>query len=216
MNIAKLIPWFGRKVVEDCKSAPAIEGYVNIETRENGRLRQHVEGSNIWTLTGREYLAELISLKTFRASATGDEWAFRNDRIAFVGMGGGSQPEVANITSLVDGLPYAPGEFLAPLKVPATFPVLSSTSSRTAVRFVREFGQTELSIGSNVILTEAGLFTDGEPTDDWSTLDSSGNPTVVTGWAGSKDRAPMAYKTFEPVTKTPSFTLRVIWEVRFL
>lgn len=214
MNIAKLIPWFGRKVVEDCKSAPAIEGYVNIETRENGRLRQHVEGSNIWTLTGREYLAELISLKAFRSSSP-DDFAFRNDRIAFVGMGSGSQAEVANITKLHTGVPYAPGEFLAPLKVPATFPVLSSTSSRTAVRFVREFGQTELSLGMNVILTEAGLFTDGEPTDDWSTLDSSGNPTVVTGMSAS-DRAPMAYKTFEPVTKTSSFTLRVIWEVRFL
>lgn len=209
MNIAKLIPWFGRKVVEDCKSAPAIEGYVNIETHENGRLRQHVEGSNIWTLTGREYLAELISLKAFRSSSPAG-YAFRNDRIAYVGMGGGSQPEVANITSLVDGLPYAPGEFLAPLKVPATFPVLSSTSSRTAVRFVREFGQTELSIGTNVVLTEAGLFTDGDPDNDW---DTSATPT---GWTGTKDRAPMAYKTFEPVTKTPSFTLRVIWEVRFL
>jgi len=203
MNILSLLPWFGPKKLSDCKSAPAIEGYVEIDTFENGRRRQHVEGSNIWTLTGREYLAELIALRAY----TGDEF-FRNDRIAFVGVGIGSQPEVANISSLVQGTPYAPGEFLARLKVPATFPVLSSTSSRTAVRFIREYGQNEISLGSNVIITEAGLFTDGNPDDNWA------RPTP-TGMAVS-DRAPMAYKTFEPITKTSSFTLRLIWEVRFL
>jgi hypothetical protein len=30
------------------------------------------------------------------------------------------------------------------------------------------------------------------------------------------DRAPMAYKTFEPVTKTTAFTLRLVWELRIL
>jgi hypothetical protein len=204
LNIARLLPFFGRKVVKDHASAPAIEGFVTIDSFENGKCRQHVEGSNIWTLTGREYLAELISLKNF----SGDEF-FRNDRIAFIGLGVGSQPEVANISQLVSGVPYVPGEFLARVRVPATFPVLSSTSSRTAVRFIREYGQTEVSLPDNVILTEAGLFTDGDPDNNWS------RTATPTGMAVA-DRAPMAYKTFEPVTKTTSFTLRVIWEVRFL
>jgi hypothetical protein len=135
---------------------------------------------------------------------------FRNDRIAFIGMGAGSQPEVANIESLVDPLPYAPSEFLARVKTPATFPASASSSARTAVRFVREFGQTELSLGATAILTEAGLFTDGDPDNDWDTS------SPITGFSASSDRAPMAYKTFEPVSKTTAFTLRVIWEVRFL
>jgi hypothetical protein len=77
------------------------------------------------------------------------------------------------------------------------------------VRFIREYGQTEISLPDNVILTEAGLFTDGDPDNNWS------RTATPTGMAVA-DRAPMAYKTFEPVTKTTSFTLRVIWEVRFL
>jgi hypothetical protein len=205
MLISRLLSWFTPRVLKDHASAPAIKGHVTIDTFEGGKRRQHVEGSNIWTLTGREYLAELIALKAI----SGDTF-FRNDRIAFVGVGAGSQPEVANIPELVAPVPYAPGEFLARLKVPATFPVLSETSSRTGVRFVREFGLNEISLGSNTILTEAGLFTNGDPDDNWST---SATPT---GFSATYDRAPMAYKTFEPVTKTTSFTLRLIWEVRFL
>jgi hypothetical protein len=205
MNILRFLPFFGPKMLKEHSSAPAIEGHVTVETHENGRLRQHVEGSNIWTLTGREYLSELIAL---RANGVGDSSFFRNDRIALIGVGVGAQPEVANISSLVEGVPYAPGEFLARLKVPATFPVLSSTSSRTAVRFVREYGQNEISLGTNVVLTEAGLFTDGDPDANWSRPAPTGMGVV--------DRAPMAYKTFEPVTKTSAFTLRLIWEVRFL
>jgi hypothetical protein len=205
MILSRLLPWFGLRTLKDHQSAPAIKGHVTIDTFERGKHVQHAEGSNIWTLTGREYLAELIALKAF----SGDKF-FRNDRIAYVGVGAGSQPEVANIRSLVDPVPYAPGEYLARLKVPATFPVLSDTSSRTGVRFVREYGLNEISLGSNTILTEAGLFTDGDPDNSW---DTSATPT---GYSASSDRAPMAYKTFEPVTKTTSFTLRLIWEVRFL
>jgi|SaaInlV_200m_DNA_6_1039755.scaffolds.fasta_scaffold02077_3 hypothetical protein len=205
LNFLKLLPFFGAKTLEDHKTAPAIEGFVKIETREGGKRRQYVEGKNIWTLTGREYLSELIALRVVTPRDT-----FRNDRIAFIGMGGGSQAEVANISSLVDPLPYAPAEFLARVKTPATFPASASSSARTAVRFVREYGQTELSLGATAILTEAGLFTDGDPDSDWDTS------SPITGFSASSDRAPMAYKTFEPVSKTSAFTLRVIWEVRFL
>jgi hypothetical protein len=205
MNIMRLLPWFGAKALKEHDTAPAIEGFVQIETREGGRRRQYVEGKNIWTLTGREYLSELIALRVVTPRDT-----FRNDRIAFIGMGAGSQPEVANISSLVDPLPYAPSEFLARVKTPATFPASASSSARSAVRFIREYGQTELSLGATAILTEAGLFTDGDPDNDWATT------SPITGFSASSDRAPMAYKTFEPVSKTSSFTLRVIWEVRFL
>lgn len=185
---------------------PMVEGRVRIETREGGKRRQVVEGKNIWTLTGREYLAELIAL-----SARSPRTTFRDDRVSYLGMGVGSQAEVANIESLVDPVPYISTQFLAPTQTPALFPASGTGTPITSVQFVREFGTDEISYdGSAVVLSEAGLFTDGSPDEDWSVeaLD-----TTVLGASG---RAPVAYKTFEPITKTTSFTMRVIWEIRFV
>ena len=205
ISIHKLLGLFTPETLLDSKSAPAIEGFFQAETRERGKLVERTEGSNIWTLTGREYLAELISLVAVSPRET-----HRDDRIAYIGLGSGSQTEVANITSLVDPIPYSPGEFLAPVASPATFPASATTSTKTAVRFIREYGLSEISLGYDVVLTEAGLFTDGDPDDDWATA------SVPTGLDAAGDRAPVAYKTFEPITKTTQFTLRVIWEVRFI
>jgi len=202
--IHKLLRWFSPDVVEDHKSAAAIQGFFQAETRERGKIVSRTEGNNIWTLTGREYLAELIALRASSPRAT-----FRDDRVAYIGLGSGSQAEVANISSLVDPIPYSPGEFLAPTATPATFPASATTSTKTAVRFIREYGLSEISLGYDVVLTEAGLFTDGNPDDDWAL-------TALTGLDSSGDRAPVAYKTYEPITKTTQFTLRVIWEVRFI
>lgn len=187
---------------------PVVEGRVSIETREGGKRRQVSTGKNIWTLTGREYLSELIALSAFSPRTT-----FREDRVAYMGMGIGSQAEVAGIASLVDPVPYVSAEFLAPVNAPATFPASGTGTPVTSVQFVREFGTSELSFGTPataVVLTEAGLFTDGNPLDDWSTS------TLDTSFANSYDRAPVAYKTFEPITKTTSFTMRVVWEIRFV
>ena len=76
------------------------------------------------------------------------------------------------------------------------------------MRFEREFAAGEISLGYNVVLTEAGLFTDGDPDDDWA---YTATPTDFASTAG---RAPMAYKTYEPITKTTDFNLRAIWTVR--
>jgi hypothetical protein len=183
-----------------------VEGRVRIETREGGKRRQVSEGKNIWTLTGREYLAELIAL-----SARSPRTTFRDDRVSYIGLGIGSQAEVANIESLVDPVPYMDAEFLAPTQTPALFPASGTGTPITSVQFVREFGTTEISYDdSAVVLSEAGLFTDGNPDEDWSVA------LLDTTFAGASDRAPMAYKTFEPITKTTSFTMRVIWEIRFV
>lgn len=185
---------------------PMVEGRFRAETREGGKRRQVVEGKNIWTLTGREYLAELIAL-----SARSPRTTFREDRVSYLGLGIGSQAEVANIESLVEPIPYVTAEFLAPMQTPALFPASGTGTPITSVQFVREFATDEISYdGSAVVLTEAGLYTDGNPNEDWSIelLDST--------FSGSSGRAPVAYKTFEPITKTTSFTLRVIWEIRFV
>lgn len=185
---------------------PMVEGRFRAETREGGKRRQSVEGKNIWTLTGREYLAEMIALSARSPRAT-----FREDRVSYLGLGIGSQPEVANIESLVDPIPYATAEFLAATQTPAIFPASGTGTPITSVQFVREFGTEEISYGgSAVVLTEAGLFTDGDPNNDWSLA------TLDTTFAAASGRAPVAYKTFEPITKTTSFTLRVVWEIRFV
>lgn len=188
---------------------PMVEGRVHIETREGGKRRQVSEGKNIWTLTGREYLAELIA----RSARSGTSTTFRDDRVSYIGLGIGSQAEVANIESLVDPVPYISAEFLAPTQTPALFPASGTGTPITSVQFVREFGTDEISFGtipSAVVLTEAGLFTDGNPDEDWSV------ELLNTTFAGASGRAPVAYKTFEPITKTTSFTMRVIWEIRFV
>ena len=183
---------------------PVIEGRFHLEAREGGKLRTTRAGKNIWTLTGREYLSELISL-----AASSPRTVFREDRVAYIGMGIGAQSEVADIESLVDPVAYQAGLYLASTVTPATFPSTGTGTPKTSAQFVREFGTGEISLGMNVVLTEAGLFTDGDPDNDWDlgTIDTS---TAAFG------RAPVAYKTFEPVTKTTQFTIRVIWEVRFV
>ncbi len=187
------------------KHNPRIEGHFQLEARERGKLCHRLEGFNIWTLTGREFLAELIALQ-----ATSPRTLFRNDRVAYIGMGSGAQAEVSNITSLVAPVPYKSGEFLAAVAAPATFPTSGTSTTNTAVRFIREFSTGEISLGYNVVLTEAGLFTDGDPDNDWDTA------STPTDFSTASGRAPVAYKAFEPVTKTTQFTLRVIWDVRFV
>jgi hypothetical protein len=191
---------------ETLKHDPQIRGHVTLETREGGKLRGRREGYNIWTLTGREYLAEVISIQSLNPTRE----VYREDRVGFLGIGTGAQAEVPNIQSLVEPVPYKSGEFLAHLAAPASFPVTGVDAVRTAAQYIREFGQGEISLGFDVVLSEAGLYTDGDPDNNNDIV------SVPTDFATSSSRAPVAYKTFEPITKTINFTLRVTWEVRFI
>lgn len=187
------------------KHEPQIRGHFRAETRAGGKLRQRTEGWNIWTLTGREYLAEVIALQAWSPRTL-----FRDDRVAYIGVGSGAQEEVSTITSLVDPVVYRAGEYLAAIDAPATFPTSGTSTSNTSVRLVREFSASEISLGYDVVLTEAGLFTDGDPDNDWDT------DSTPTDFSTAASRAPVAYKTFEPITKTTEFTLRILWDIRFV
>lgn len=189
------------------KQDPAIRGCFHVETREGGKLRESRDGWNIWTLTGREYLSELITLSAINPTRE----VLREDRIAYIGMGTGAQPEVSNIQSLVVATPYRSTEFLAKLAVPPVFPSSGTGTAKTSVQFVREFGTNELSLGFSIVLSEAGLFTDGDPDNNFSIA-----LPFPSSMAAASGRSPMAYKTFEPITKTMQFSLRVVWEVRFV
>ena len=215
MIIKKLLNWFGPSAKDTIMSAPAVKGHVTIQLfNKEGKLHHQVDGYKIWTLTGREYLSELIGLQTFSAIEE-DRVLYRNDRVAYIGMGTGSQPEVAAVSSLVYPIGFDTGNqggtFFATLD-PATYPATSSSTTKTSVRFARTFTSGEYSVGSNnsITLTEAGLFTDGDPTNNFAV------GTLSTAFADSEGFSPVAYKTFEPITKTPDFTMKVVWEVRFV
>ena len=185
------------------KEPVEIKGHFSMRCFERGKYVYGTarEGFNIWTLTGREYSAQLMSYKEF-PPGSGTPVHIRDDRILYVGFGRGAQPEVAGVTALVEPLAYDnAGNFLAPWSFP-TFPVVST------VRYTRTFTETQLSVQGTVPLTEAGLFTDGDPTNNWSV----GRPTTLVP-AGTQ--APVAYKSFETLKKTQSFVLEVAWEVRF-
>lgn len=190
-----------REFVE--KERPTIQGIVTVEVLDgNGRVVQRSHGENILTLTGREFYCMRAVLASFSPRTL-----FRNDCLAYFGLGTGAQPEVAEVSSLVQPIEYMSGEFLAAVQAPASFP--ASVTSRTVSRLVREYGRTEISLGGlPVVVTEAGIFSDGDPADNWNT---AARPTDIATTSGD---APFFYKAFEPVTKTPDNTLRLIWEQR--
>jgi hypothetical protein len=172
--------------------------------RERGKIvpGSRREGSNIWTLTGREFIVEVITLASLAPVAK-----IRNDSLLYFGLGSGAQPEVAEVSRLVSGVEYVVGEFLATTQVPANFPAAALGTAKTSVRLVREYGENELSLGAPTIITEFGCFTNGDPT----TNNSVGRATSL---AVAGTQAPVGYKSFEPFTKTTNRTLEVVYELR--
>jgi hypothetical protein len=194
------------------KDVVQIEGFFSAVCRERGKIVPHSKrsGKNIWTLTGREYLARLMSYITYGVGIVPDTPA-RNDRIRYIAMGTGSTPEVASIIRLVSPTAFDPGgvNALAEVAIP-TYPAQVSVSNfGNSVRYIREFAENELSIAGPIILTEAGLFTDGSPGSNFTPRTRS---ILLADAAG---QAPVAYKSFEALKKTSNFVLQVAWEVRF-
>lgn len=205
--------WVGReeRVGPRSHESAQIEGHFSMLCRERGKIVRGTRrtGRNIWTLTGREYLARLMSYASY-----GPDTPSRNDRIRYVGFGVGTTPEVSSVSSLVSPIAFdgaSGGLFLAELAIP-TYPFQSSSSFGTAVRYTREFSESELSISTTVVLTEAGLFTDGSPVSSPIPF-APGTRDRSLAQAGSQ--APVAYKIFEPLKKTQNFVLSIAWEIRF-
>jgi len=77
------------------------------------------------------------------------------------------------------------------------------------VRLIRSFSETEISYeGASVEITEAGLFTDGNPAALWAP------GTRITSLDESENQEPVAYHSFEPIVKSPNVELEIIWELR--
>lgn len=190
------------------EEGPTIGGHLSLVMRERGKLVRGSlrEGKNIWTLTGREYIVETTTLLSVTPRTKN-----REDALRYFGFGSGVQPEVAEVARLLQPLEYKPGGFLAPAQVPVTFPSTATATARTSVRLIREYATNELSMGTNVVLAEFGCFTDGDPN---SVPANQVGRALDLGVAGVQ--APCGYKNFEPLTKTTSRTLEVIYELRVI
>jgi hypothetical protein len=196
------------------KEPVLIEGFFSAVCRERGKLVPGTrrEGKNIWTLAGREYLARLMSYSAYGIGSVADTPA-RNDRIRYLGMGTGTQPEVATVRKLTSPVAFdaGGGQYLGELAIP-TYPFqVSSTNFGNAVRYIREYSELELSVSGTIILTEAGLFTDGSPAANPPFTPKTRSLLLTEAAA----QVPVAYKSFEALKKTQSFVLQVAWEVRF-
>lgn len=192
--------------------------------RERGKLVQEVRGHNIWLDIGRTWLAQLIAYSSFSPLTP-----YTDFRIRYMGLGiGGTRqiaPAVANNPPLGGvGGAYAgtnvytdtdpgvthlerpvrisggtgayPGAgsdvWLGQIASPPTFP------TATSVNFQRLFTEPEVSYSSflTVPLSEVALFHAGASETTYN-------------------NAPVAYDTFDTLSKTGAFALEVNWTVRF-
>lgn len=192
--------------------------------RERGKIIAKREGHNIWLNTGREYLAQLMALQSYVPDTP-----MRNDRIKYMGFGIGGTRQLA--TALANSPPMSvayPGTNLQvdtdptltrlerPVRISgsttgptdpysvadvwlATIQAPPIQTTATQITFRRIFAQTEISYGtfSSVPLSEIGLFT--------SQAQPLGQPYNV----------PVAYDTFDTLSKTGAFELELDWTVRF-
>ena len=77
------------------------------------------------------------------------------------------------------------------------------------MQYSRTFTTTELSISGSIDLSEAGLFTDGDP----ASSHAPGTRDITL--AQASNQPPQAYKSFESIKKTQNFELELNWEIRF-
>lgn len=184
----------------DERSVIEVHGWVEIVARERGKLVPKAcrpPKHNVFTNTGREYVAQRISL--FGSGA------YRSDVIAYMGVGTGAQLEEPGVLRLTTPIQYNTGLFMAAIDS-SSFPLYPV---RTTVEYRRVFGEGEISLlGQTQLVSEIGLFTNGDPDQDYA-FDS-----MPVGFDDSNAMAPVSYKAFEPIGKSNAMELEVIWQLR--
>ncbi len=192
-----------------------------ITARERGKIVARREGHNIWLNLGSEYLSQLIAYKSF-----GPDLTERDDRVRYMGLGiGGTQqlaPATANnppisppyvgtnnqtdtdptvtylerpvrLSGSDTAYPGLTGDvWVGQIQAPATHDGVTHTT------FKRLFTAAEISYVPflSVPLSEVGLFT------------SAADPNI---WRNN----PIAYDTFDTLSKTLAVESEVDWELRF-
>lgn len=196
------------RVFEEEKSVIEVKGWVSLCLRERGKIvpGSRRDGHNIWTNTGREYLALLMSIASGSVTAG---TPFRNDSVGYIGVGTGAVLEDVNVLNLVAPTAFTASTFLAALEIAPSFPL---TPTRTTVRYKRVFLEDEITLSpATVEVSEMGLFTNGSPI----AIPAYAFGTRDVTFANALNQAPVAYKTFEPVPKTNALQLEISWEIRF-
>jgi len=195
------------RLIDDLRDF-AVEANVYALMRRGGKIipGSQREGHNVFTITGRNLLSKLLAWQTISAT----DIPFTHRRTRWMGIGIGSQLEVTTVSALAQPVLATPTDFLVPLQS-AEFP------TSTSVRFIKEFGTNEITTtGPPVTVTEAGLFGDVSPANAGGTEDvghtAATDPTLDPTVGNN---APIAYKSFEGLTKTIDFTLEIRWEFRF-
>jgi len=166
----------------------------------------HREGHNIFTVTGRNFLAKLVAWQYIGAT----DVPYTQRRVRWIGLGVGSQLESPNLTSLQQATLATSTDYIVALQS-VEFPTSSS------VRLIKEFALGEITITNTpVTVTEAGMFADVNPVSN-GYEDVANNPgtvdTILNPALGSNP--PICYKAFEGLTKTVDFTLEIRWDLRF-
>tara|TARA_B100000927_G_C16344071_1_gene420504 strand:+ start:118 stop:681 length:564 start_codon:yes stop_codon:yes gene_type:complete len=157
-------------------------------------------GHNVWTNTGREYSCLLKSYKTQNVP-------FRSDRILYVGLGTGNQPESVGVTRLSSPVAWEGTKFLKMINLGLTS-FQTSDGAKTSIRYTCRFDESDLVVdGAPINITECGLFTDGHQ-------DSHEVGQREEGIARATLQSPVAYHTFDPIPKTSNIQLDLIWELR--
>lgn len=192
---------------------------LKIIARERGKIVARRDGHNIWLDLGREWLANLIGYESYSPDTPQED-----NRIKYMGLGiGGTRqlaPATANSGGLLSdypgtnnqtdtdptvtvlerpvrvtggsGAPAAGDAWLGGVQVPTSHLVATSATFR------RVFTQTEVSYYPylTVPLSEIALFTAGADAQYYL-------------------NNPVAYDTFDTISKTVAVELEVEWTIRF-
>ena len=196
-----------KRFVEDI----TVESNVWIRLTERGKyvtgsLR---EGHNVFTTTGRDWLAHLCAWQSLGTP----DIPFTQRRVRWCAVGTGSQPEVVGVTQLAVPTPATHGIYLSAVQT-ADFPAIQQ------VTFYKEFAEAEISLPDDglavVPVTEAGLFVDVFPVSTaGGTEDAANGAFDTTLNPASAFNSPITYKTFDVVNKTIDFKLEIQWSFRF-
>jgi hypothetical protein len=194
---------------------------LHIVVRERGKIVARRDGHNIWLNLGREYLSQLIAYATFSPDTTE-----RDDRVRYMGFGIGGTRQLA--PAAADNPPISPPyigtNLQTDLDATVTYlerPVRISGSdtnypgligdvwvgqiqapathdTATSVTFKRLFTSGEVSYTPflSVPLSEVGLFTSAADPNNYR-------------------NNPIAYDTFDTLSKTLAVEIEVDWTIRF-
>lgn len=203
------------------RSTVEVKNNVTFTLRERGKIAKRYENHNIWLTLGEEYLASLIAYSSF--SPLTPE---RNDRIAYMGVGIGSNQQIAlsvanspplstaypgtnaqtntdpTVTALERPVRISGGSLPYPGSIGDVWlgqvqaPATHLTA--TQVTFSHLFSETDISYSPFLVvpLSEVMLFTE------------AASINVFNGIG-------VAYNTFPSISKTNAFTLLVDWTVIF-